>query len=174
MILLCASTNNQDEIDDIYASVKSIFVSEIDKLPDVQPASSKHGKRALRKAAPFWNSELQQLWQDRSDKEKSYLSFQCDGKFRDERKYKQSLLDGFKQSQRKFDIRFRQLNRQHKFKSLHNLAELADKAANDPSEMWKRLKALSDRKSSHVLLEIIQKQLFIISFISKFTITLKR
>ena len=67
-----ANVNNQDEIDDIYASVKSIFVSEIDKLPDVQPAFSKHGKRALRKAAPFWNSELQQLWQDRSDKEKSY------------------------------------------------------------------------------------------------------
>ena len=71
--------------------------------------------------------------------------------------YKQLLLDDFKQSQRKFDSRFRQLKRQHNFKSLHNLAELAEKAANDPSEMWKRLKALSDRKSSHVLLEIIRE-----------------
>ena len=58
-----ANVNSQDEVDDIYASVKSIFVSEIDKLPDIQTASSKHGKRALRKAAPFWNPELQQLWQ---------------------------------------------------------------------------------------------------------------
>ena len=40
---------------------------------------------------------------------------------------------------------------------MKNLADLADKASNDPSEMWKRLKALSDRKSSSVLLEIIRE-----------------
>ena len=55
-----------------------------------------------------------------------------------------------------FDTKFRQLKRQHSFNSFHKLADLADKAANDPSEMWKRLKALSDRKSSHVLLETIR------------------
>ena len=37
------------------------------------------------------------------------------------------------------------------------MADLADKASNDPAEMWKRLKALSDRKSSSVLLEIIRQ-----------------
>ena len=37
------------------------------------------------------------------------------------------------------------------------ITDLADKASNDPSEMWKRLKALSDRKSSSVLLEIIRE-----------------
>ena len=36
-------------------------------------------------------------------------------------------------------------------------ADLAEKASNDPAEMWKRLKALSDRKSSSVLLEIIRQ-----------------
>ena len=142
-----ANVNTQDEIDDIYASVKSIFVSEIDRLPDIQTASSKHGKRALRKAAPFWNPELQQLWQNRCDKEKCYLSFQCDGKDRNQRNAKQLFLNDFKQSQRSFDTKFRQLKRQHSFNSFHKLADLADKAANDPCEMWKRLKALSDRKS---------------------------
>ena len=62
----------------------------------------------------------------------------------------------FKQSQMSFDTKFRQLKRQHSFNSFHKLTDLADKAANDPSEMWKRLKALSDRKSSHVLLETIR------------------
>ena len=50
-----ANVKCQTEIDYIYSNVKSIFVSEIDKLPEIQTASSKHGKRALRKAAPFWN-----------------------------------------------------------------------------------------------------------------------
>ena len=68
-------------------------MSEIDKLPEIQTASSKHGKRALRKAAPFWNPELQQLWQNRCDKEKCYLSFQCDGRDRNQRNVKQLLLN---------------------------------------------------------------------------------
>ena len=151
-----ANVKCQTEIDYIYSNVKSIFVSEIDKLPEIQTASSKHGKRALRKAAPFWNPELQRLWQTRCDKENLYLSFQCDGKDRNQRNAKQILKDGFKQAQQIFDTKFRQFKRQHKYNSFHKLADLAEKAANDPSEMWKRLKALSDRKSSHVLLETIR------------------
>ena len=109
-----------------------------------------------RKAAPFWNNELQELWQSRCDREKYYLSFQCDGKDRYQRNAKQLLLDDFKQAQKRFDTKFRQLKRQHNYNSFHKLADLSEKAANDPCEMWKRLKALSDRKSSHVLLETIR------------------
>ena len=68
-----------------------------------------------------------------------------------------SLLNQFKDKQRQFNKAFRQAKRQHENNSLKNLADLADKASNDPSEMWKRLKALSDRKSSSVLLEIIRE-----------------
>ena len=83
----------QVEIDQIYTDVKSIFVSETDNLPNIQSASSKHGKRALRKAAPFWNSELQQLWQYRCDCEKYYLSFKCDPKNVHHRQKKKEFRD---------------------------------------------------------------------------------
>ena len=146
----------QDEIDQIYSDVKSIFVSEIGNLPNIQSASSKHGKRALRKAAPFWNSELQQLWQYRCDCEKYYLSFKCDPRNVHHRQEKKELLDHFKQAQKNFDGKFKVLKRQYQYKSFHKLADLADKASNDPTEMWKRLKALSDAKNSHVLLEVIR------------------
>ena len=39
--------------------------------------------------------------------------------------------------------------------AFNSLAELAGKTANNPAEMWKRLKALSEQKPSHVLLEIL-------------------
>ena len=39
--------------------------------------------------------------------------------------------------------------------AFNSLAELAGKAANNPAEMWKRLKALSEQKPSNVLLEIV-------------------
>ena len=78
-------------------------MSEIDKLPDIQTASSKQGKRALRKAAPFWNPQLQQLWQNRCDKENLYLSFKCDGRDRNQRNVKQLFFDDFKQAQKIFD-----------------------------------------------------------------------
>ena len=110
----------------------------------------------MRKAAPFWNSELQQLWQNRCDCEKYYLSFKCDPRNVNHRHEKKELLDNFKQAQKLFDGKFKVFKRQHQYKSFHKLADLADKASNDPTEMWKRLKALSDAKSSHVLLEVIR------------------
>ena len=73
------------------------------------------------------------------------------------RSEKRQLLSQFKADQKLFDKVFRQAKRQFENKSFKNLADLADKASNDPAEMWKRLKALSDRKSSSVLLEIIRQ-----------------
>ena len=111
----------------------------------------------LRKSAPFWNDNLNNLWKIRCASENLYLSFKCDGKIQSQRVKKQSLLANFKNDQKRFDKAFRQEKRQFENKALKNLADLAEQASNDPSEMWKRLKALSDRKSSAVLLEIIRE-----------------
>ena len=84
------------------------------------------------------------------------MDFKCDKRNRNDLAVKSTLLNQFKDKQKQFNKAFRQAKRQHENNSLKNLADLADKASNDPSEMWKRLKALSDRKSSSVLLEIIR------------------
>ena len=151
-----AMSHTQCEIDSIYSDIKSIFLSEIDKLPNVPNAKSKKDQKLLRKSAPFWNSDLNCLWKERCQSENLYMDFKCDGRNRNDLAVKSTLLNQFKDKQKQFNKAFRQAKRQHENNSLKNLADLADKASNDPSEMWKRLKALSDRKSSSVLLEIIR------------------
>ena len=108
----------------------------------------------MRKAAPFWNPELQALWQERSNRENVYTAYKCDVKMPDQRLEKSRLLNDFKNAQKDFDIKYRYFKRQHSSKPFHELADLAYKVSSDPTEMWKRLKALSDFKPAHVLLEV--------------------
>ena len=148
---------NQSKMDDLYSDIKSLFLLEIDKLPNLPSTKVKSHKKTLRKSAPFWNKELNDLWKIRCNSESKYLSFRCDGNIYQDRHTKHLLRIDFKQKQKLFDKQFRMLKRQHDNAAFHKLADLADKAANDPNEMWKRLKALSDRKTSHVLLEVIRQ-----------------
>ena len=152
-----SSLHTQGEVDSIYSDIRSIFASEIDKLPNIPSSKSKHGQKMLRKAAPFWNNDLSELWKARCRSENLYLSFKCDGKNNLQRAGKRTLLSQFKADQKVFDKAFRQEKRQFENNAFKSLADLAEKASNDPAEMWKRLKALSDRKSSAVLLEIIRQ-----------------
>ena len=83
-------------------------------------------------------------------------AYKCDGRVSYQRSVKSKLLGEFKNAQKIFDRRFQFYKRQHNSKYFHDLADLADKASSDPAEMWKRLKALSDHKPTHVLLEVIR------------------
>ena len=85
---------------------------------------------------------------------KTCTCLKCDGKNNLHRAEKQTLLSQFKADQKVFDKAFRQEKRKFENNSFKSLADLAEKASNDPAEMWKRLKALSDRKPASVLLEI--------------------
>ena len=98
---------SQQTIDQIYSEIKSIFLLELDKLPNIPSAESKKGQRSLRKAAPFWNSELQQLWTTRCNAEKEYLAFKCNNKIMYHRVYKDKLRNFFKIAQNNFDNKFR-------------------------------------------------------------------
>ena len=107
------SLQNQNSLDTIYSEIKTIFLSEIEKLPSISPSSNKKGRQKLRKAAPFWNSELQVLWDSRCFYESVYCSFKCDGRSQQQRLQKQNLLVDFKNAQQLFDKKFRQLKRQY-------------------------------------------------------------
>ena len=73
-----SNLHNQGEIDSIYSDIKSIFATEMDKLPNIPTSQTNKGKKLLRKAAPFWNSNLNDLWKARCSSENLYLSFKCD------------------------------------------------------------------------------------------------
>ena len=145
-------TQTQNDVDQIYSEIKKLFMSEIEKLP----VSSRKDQKTLRKASPFWNSELQALWKERTLREDIYTAYKCDGKVPLQRYEKSRLLSEFKSAQKMFDRKFQFYKRQHSSKSFRDLADLADKASSDPAEMWKRLKALSDHKPAHVLLEVVR------------------
>ena len=125
-----SNLHNQGEIDSIYSDIKSIFATEMEKLPNIPTSQTNKGKKLLRKAAPFWNSNLNDLWKARCSSENLYLSFKCDGKNMLHRSEKSKLLSQFKADQKLFDKVFRQAKRQFENKSFKNLADLAAKASN--------------------------------------------
>ena len=146
---------NQNEIDNIYTEIINMFTLEINKLPDISSAQSRKGRQSLRKASQFWNDELQRLWEICCYRENIYCSYHCNGS-RSDQLIKQRLRNDFKTAQSSFDKKHRQLKRQHKTKAFQSLAQLADDASSNPTEIWKRLKALSEPKSSRAILEIIR------------------
>ena len=97
------SIQNQNSLDIIYSEIKTTFLSEIEKLPNICVSNTKKGRQKLRKSSPFWNSELQVLWDSRCFYESVYSIFKCDGKNQKKRLQKQNLLDDFKNAQHLFD-----------------------------------------------------------------------
>ena len=142
---------NQNTLNEIYTEIKSIFLAEMSRLPDIPVSCNKKARRQKRKSQPFWNDELNGLWVIRCEKEKLFSEFIC--KSREDILQKQILRKLFQQSQQHFDKKFRFFKRQHKSK---NFKDLENMATNDPNEMWKRFKSLSEPKSSKVILEIIR------------------
>ena len=66
-LVLCTITQLQykvdtkREIDDTWTKVKQIFMTEMNKLPDIPSSNLKKQKRKFRKSQPFWNEELDTL-----------------------------------------------------------------------------------------------------------------
>ena len=150
------STKNQTEIDSIYNEVMDIFTSEIDKLPNMPNPQSKKGKQTLRKASPFWNDELQNLWENRCKFENIYTSYKCNSSNHD-RCTKRKLQNNFQLSQNAFDKAYRKVKRQFKNKPFHSLAQLSEEASSNPAEIWKQLKALSEPKTKSEITEMIRE-----------------
>ena len=130
--------HGQTEIDEMWISVKNIFLQEMDHLPTLPQGASKSLKRSFRKSQPFWNDELARLWFSVCQSEKVYLSFKvC---YKSQMKIKEDLRLKFKSDQKLFDKRFRAHKRQHQSKSLQ---ELSDLAKDHSPEIWKKLKRLN-------------------------------
>ena len=67
--------NNQGEIDKLWKEIKQLFLTEMEKLPDIPTTNSKKMKKNYRKMQPFWNDELGNLWFSACQAEKQYLNF---------------------------------------------------------------------------------------------------
>ena len=85
-------------------------------------------------------------------KEREFTKFKC--RKPSDKYHKDVLKIEFRESQKLFDKRFRQYKRQHK---ASKLAELENLASSNSAEMWKKINALSEPKSSKVIMEIIRE-----------------
>ena len=141
----------QKSLNEIYLEIKNIFLTEISKLPNRPLSNDKKCNRKFRQAQEFWNEELYMLWQSRCKMEKQYLNFTAISHL--EKRQKQFLLLQFKVAQKHFDKKFRFFKRKHESLSTQGLSDFYK----TPQELWKRLKLLSEPKSTKVLLEIIRE-----------------
>ena len=66
---------NQSGIDTLWGDVKSLFLNEMNKLPDLPQSNNKNLNKMLRKSQPFWDTELENLWRLACHAEKMYLKF---------------------------------------------------------------------------------------------------
>ena len=142
---------NQKNLDSIYCEIKSIFEAELAKLPTLKTGNKKVNRGRIKKQ-PFWNAELEGLWTDRCMKERVFSKFKC--RKPSDKYHKNVLKVEYRESQKLFDKTFRQYKRQHKASKLHELENLA---SSNSAEMWKKINALSEPKSSKVVMEIIRE-----------------
>ena len=144
--------DTKKEIDNLWSEVKHIILAEMHKLPDLPRSNFKKQKQKFRKSKPFWNEELETLWNNCCKAEKSYLKFkvQNNADFR----HKNNLRINFKENQKIFDKKYRFYKRQHRKKEF---SELETNARMDPTAMWAALKRLDNPTNAKVALEIVRE-----------------
>ena len=142
---------NQNEINNLWLEIKTLFLNEMAALPDIPSANSKKLNKSKRKGHKFWNNELANLWFVTCQAEKNYTSFKVSKNA--DLPYKNKLRQIFKNSQTHFDKKFRFFKRQFKNKDLNDLEKLAYE---NSADIWAKLKKLGDPPSSRAALEIVR------------------
>ena len=141
------------EINKLWSEIKILFLSELEKLPSIPVSFNKKQKKLFRKSQPFWNSDLETLWKTACQMEKNYVNFKVKSPY--DQNIKAHLRMEFKNAQKIFNKSFRKAQRTHKKQSLH---ELEMSAKQNPTDMWSRLKKLSNPPSSRAALEIVRNE----------------
>ena len=100
---------NQNEIDRLWFEVKTLFLNEMSKLPDLPTSTNKKNNRNFRKCQPFWNNELENLWKDVCTTERFYTQYTVSDN--NQLVWKKYLKSNFKNAQKLFDKKFRSLKR---------------------------------------------------------------
>ena len=144
--------NNQLELDALWNDIKSLFLTEMSKLPDLPTSNFNKTQNKFRKSQPFWNKELDRFWKEVCRTENEYLSFKVRNNF--QLPYKNQLKSNYKYAQKLYDKKFRYYKRSYRKQEYDDLGNLSD---TNPSEMWAKLKRLSEPPSSRAALEIVRE-----------------
>ena len=143
---------NQNELDQLWSDVKALLVNEMSSLPDLPTSSNKNQNNKFRKCQPFWNGNLDKAWRDVCQSESNYLLYKANRNGQAEQK--KLLREQYKSCQNIFDSKFRYFKRQHRKQEYEDLEKSAQ---SNISDMWSKLKKLSNPPSTRAALEIVRE-----------------
>ena len=146
-----SAQSSQQEINRLWSEIKSLFLTELDKLPSRSISQNKKQNKLYRKSQKFWNDGLEALWKTTCQAEKAFLRFKV--KTNVDLRTKAELRIKFKNAKKLFDRTFRQAERN--FRKHQN--EILEKDAKcNPADMWSKLNKLKSPPSSRIALEIVR------------------
>jgi hypothetical protein len=135
----------QSEIDRIYETLCSTILSEMDaKIPKYE--THKQSSKRHKHKKPYWNEELQSLWDTMRDKENKFLK--CSG----DRRTRNALRSDYTRSRDIFD---KTLHKSERCFRASMATEIEEFTSSNPREFWNKIQKLGPRKDKSIPLQII-------------------
>ena len=140
------STESVCTLEKLYNAFVNIIKNEMDvKLPCIKIETNRNILKDSKTITPFWNEELQLLHTEMRQKEKNLKNTK-------RHLEKHEKWTQFRDSQNKFDRRFRFYKRQHE---RGKMAKIDQICTSNPTEFWHKIKSLGPKKKYIIPMEII-------------------
>ena len=139
-----SARDTQNEVDDIYSTLCSLIIAEMDaNIPTFD--TSKRTRKRFKNTKPFWNDDLTNVWHSMRDKERAFL------RFKGRTNIRSLLRREFQTAQSTFDRTLRKYERQYKRAMCDDIENMSTE---NPREFWNKIKTLGPRKSTNIPMEV--------------------
>ena len=135
-------------IDNIYDNLCTVIKNEMETMIPKYGLTTKTNKRR-KPRKPFWNDDLQSLWNVMCTREKDYL------KYRGSNQGRQRLRLEYVSARNTFDKHLRQCERIFKREQAQDIEETI---TTNPTEFWRKVKNLGPRRSREIPTEVVDDE----------------
>jgi len=141
------SRQEQTKIDQIYEQFTDLVITEMNKcIPNFIIGGRRKKKLKIRK--PFWNSELQDLWNEMHSREKLLKTINS-------KQDKLTKFAKFKESQAKFDKKYRYFERKSRYVANENIDKLN---TSNPKQFWEEIKKMGPKQKQLIPIEVYDEK----------------
>ena len=135
--------NNQIDIDSTYKDFCDIYHDELNTHLNYKDMTPQSAKRFRRSVKPYWNAEVQSLWNIYHEAERQYLK--CKDKDR------RRLKEQYNKAQNDFDKAFRKAKRKFNREKTQEIEHLE---TDNPKKFWEAIKRLGPQKKNDIPMEV--------------------
>ena len=132
-------------MDSVYENLCSIIKTELHNTVPLLGATRSTNKR-LRPRKPFWDDNLQRLWDIMRRNEEDFL------KCKHNRRLRFQLRTEYVKSRNEFDKHLRRTERAFKRATVTDIEEMS---TNNPNEFWRKIEKLGPKRDKSIPVEII-------------------